>query len=97
MSDRGRSDTVMASLLETATDAAERARGYLASEEGRRFREKLAGAVIVGAPLISQLPLVRRTALARFLRTAAFAALLVKGAEWLRDWEPAARVVDADR
>lgn len=85
----GRSvDALVDSVLETASEAAKATRAYLASEEGRRLRENLAKVVIVGAPLLSQLPMLRRTPLARLLRTAAFTALLVKGVEWLRDWEP---------
>ena len=45
--------------------------------------------LIVGAPLVSELPVVRRTPVARVLRVAGVAALVIKGAEWLRDWEPA--------
>lgn len=48
----------------------------------------MATVIIVGAPLISELPVVRRHPIARVLRTAAVGALLVKGAEWIRDWEP---------
>jgi hypothetical protein len=76
------------SIVESATAAAAAARDYLVSEEGKRLRENVAKVVIVGAPLISQLPIVRRTPFARLLRTAAFATLLVKGAEWVRDWQP---------
>jgi hypothetical protein len=75
-------------LLEKAADATEAARGYLASEQGRRLRRQIATLVIVGAPLISEFPVVRRSPLARILRTAAIGTLLIKGAEWLRDWEP---------
>ncbi len=78
------------SVFEAASDAASATRSYLASEQGRRIRHQVATVIIVGAPLISELPLVRRHPIARILRTAAVAALLVKGAEWLRDWEPAA-------
>jgi hypothetical protein len=74
--------------MDTAGELAESARTYLASEEGRELRRKLATAVIVGLPLISELPLFRRTPIGRVMRTAALGALVIKGAEWLRDWEP---------
>jgi hypothetical protein len=80
------------SIARSAAGAAAAARDYLVSDEGKRLRENVAKVVIVGAPLISQLPIVRRSPFARILRTAAFATLLVKGAEWLRDWEPRASV-----
>jgi len=75
-------------FFEKAADAAEAARSYLASEQGRRLRRQVATIVIVGAPLISQLPVVRHSPVARLLRTAAVGTLVIKGAEWLRDWEP---------
>lgn len=81
------SDAVDA-MFEALTDATETAREYLASEQGRRLRQRLATAVMVSAPFLSELPAVRRSPLARLMRTAAVGALLVKGAEWLRDWEP---------
>lgn len=78
-------------LFEKAADATEAARIYLASEQGRRLRRQVATLVIVGAPLISQLPVVRQSPVARVLRTAAVGTLLIKGAEWIRDWEPQAQ------
>ena len=75
-------------VLDAAGEAAEAARTYLVSEEGRELRRKVATAVIVGLPLVSELPVFRRTPLGRLLRTAAMGALVIKGAEWLRDWEP---------
>jgi hypothetical protein len=86
---------VLDSVFESAADLAAAGRTYLASEEGKRLRENVSKIVIVGAPLISQLPMVRRTPLARLLRTAAFAALIVKAAEWVRDWEPSATALES--
>jgi hypothetical protein len=89
----------MASRLEPSTppgarlggqiaEAARGARSYLASEQGRRLRRQVAAVVIVGAPIVAELPVWRRTPLARFIRMAGVVTLVVKGAEWLRDWEP---------
>jgi hypothetical protein len=80
--------TAVDTLFEKAADATEAARTYLASERGQRLRKQIATLVIVGAPLISEFPGVRRSPFARVLRTAAVGTLLIKGAEWLRDWEP---------
>lgn len=74
--------------LDAAGEAADAARTYLASDEGRELRRRVATAVIVGLPLVSELPVFRRTPLGRLVRTAALGALVIKGAEWLRDWEP---------
>src|SRR5438094_4779634 len=79
------------SVFETAAEAWEGTRDYLASPRGQDLRRKVAGAVIVVAPLVSELPVFRRTAAGRLLRIAAVGTLLVKGAEWLRDWEPTAQ------
>ena len=64
---------------------------FLDSPGGRRLRRLLAGAAIVGAPLLFRLPVLKRYPLLRALELAGGAALLVKFAESLRDWEPTAR------
>ncbi len=77
------------SVFDTAADLSASARAYLASPGGRRIRHRLATVVIVAAPILSELPLVRRSKAARLLRTAVVGTLIVRGAECLRDWEPA--------
>jgi hypothetical protein len=79
---------VVDGVFEAASDAAEAARSFMASERGRRVRRQVATVLIVAAPVISELPGIRRHPVARILRTAGVAALVVKGAEWLRDWQP---------
>jgi uncharacterized membrane protein YccC len=74
--------------LDTAGEVADAARTYLGTEQGREMRHKVATAVIVGLPLLSELPGIRRSSMGRLVRTAAVGALVIKGAEWLRDWEP---------
>ncbi len=74
--------------MDAAGELAEAARSYLASEDGRDLRRRIATAVIVGLPLASELPVFRRTPVGRAMRTAALGALVIRGAEWLRDWEP---------
>jgi hypothetical protein len=64
---------------------------FLDSPAGRRFRRLLAGAAILGAPMLFRLPVLKRYPLLRALELAGGAALLVKFAEALRDWEPTAR------
>lgn len=60
---------------------------FLDSPAGRRLRRLLAGAAIVGAPLLFRLPVLKRYPLLRALEFAGGAALVVKFAEALRDWE----------
>ena len=80
----------MNGVFEAASDAAEAARSFMSSERGRHMRRQVATVLIVAAPVISELPVIRRHPIARVLRAAGVAALVVKGAEWLRDWEPQA-------
>jgi hypothetical protein len=87
-SDAVRSKNVLDSVFEAVSDAAGAVRSYLASEQGRRIRRQVAGALILAAPVVSELPVIRRHPIARVLRVAGVAALVVKGAELLRDWEP---------
>jgi hypothetical protein len=60
---------------------------YLDSPAGRRFRRILAGAVIISVPLLTRLPVFRRTPIGRAVELIGGAALLVKLAEAIRDWE----------
>jgi hypothetical protein len=60
---------------------------FLSSPAGRRFRGILAGAVIVTAPAIFRIPGLRRYPLIRALELLGGAALIVRFAEALRDWE----------
>ena len=79
---------IVESVGSTAAGAARATRGYLASDRGRQLRHRVATVVIVGAPIVAELPGVRRHPVARFVRAAGVVALMVKGAEWLRDWDP---------
>ena len=80
--------SVIDAALEAASEATGAARSFLGSERGRRLRKQVATVLIVAAPIVGELPVIRRSPIARILRTAGVAALVVKGAEWLRDWEP---------
>jgi hypothetical protein len=61
---------------------------YMASEEGRQLRRRLAQAAILGAPLILRMKFFRSTLAGRLIAVAGGAALVVKLAEAIRDWEP---------
>lgn len=69
-------------------EAADAVVDYLDSPEGRRVRSKVATGLIFAAPLISRLPVIRRTPLGRMVTLLGGAALVVKAAEMIRDWEP---------
>jgi hypothetical protein len=61
---------------------------YLASPEGRRVRKVLAAGLMAAAPMLTWLPPFRASRIGRFLAMAGGAALMVKAAELIRDWEP---------
>ena len=64
-------------------------KAYLASPEGKRIRDRVAIVLIAGSPVIMRLPGFRRMPWFRLLELAGGAALIVKAAELIRDWEPA--------
>jgi hypothetical protein len=64
------------------------ARAYLASPEGQRFRNMVATGLIVAAPFVSRLPVFRATLLGRLVGLTGGAAVIVKVANLIRDWEP---------
>ena len=66
---------------------AEQARAFFASPTGILFRRYLAAGVIITAPLVFRLPALRRHPLIRTLELIGGAALLIKAAEALRDWD----------
>jgi hypothetical protein len=68
---------------------AAQARAFLGSPAGVRFRRLVAGGAILTAPLLFRIPLLRRYPLLRALEAIGGAALVIKAAEALRDWDPA--------
>jgi len=73
--------------LQALDRGADEARAWLATPQGRRFRVVVAQALIVSTPVILRHPIFKTPA-GRLLEVAGGAALLVKVAELLRDWEP---------
>ncbi len=63
-------------------------RRYLASPEGREVRRRVAQVAILGAPLLFRLKFIRAHPVGRLIGLVGGAALVVKLAEALRDWEP---------
>jgi hypothetical protein len=66
---------------------AEQARAFFASPTGILFRRYVAGGIILTAPLLFRIPVFRRHPLIRTLELIGGAALLIKAAEALRDWD----------
>jgi hypothetical protein len=89
---RREASTELSGLLDQAAAMLDRSvqdfKAYMASEEGRVLRRRLAQAAILGAPLVLRMRFFRATLIGRLLAVAGGAALVVKLAEALRDWEP---------
>ena len=64
-------------------------RAYLASPEGQELRRRIAQVAVIAAPLLFRMRFFRASPIGRVLGLVGGAALLVKLAEALRDWEPA--------
>jgi hypothetical protein len=77
----------MSSVTQRIELTAAQARAFFASPTGILFRRYLAAGVIVTAPLLFRMPALRRHPLIRTLELIGGAALLVKAAEALRDWD----------
>jgi hypothetical protein len=75
-------------LRREARTLVEDARAFLASPEGERLRRIVATGLIVAAPFVSRLPVFRASRLGRLVGLAGGAAVIVKLANMIRDWEP---------
>jgi len=79
---------VVDSVRDTVLAAVDDTRVYLASPQGRRMRRRVAAGLMVAAPVVARMPFMKAGRLGRFVGMAGGAALIVKAAELLRDWEP---------
>src|SRR3954469_6097292 len=79
---------LLAEAQEVLGSGAEAIRAWLATPQGRRFRQLFARVLIVGSPLIFRLRLLKASPLGRLIEFAGGAAVLIKLAEIIRDWEP---------
>jgi hypothetical protein len=67
----------------TAEDLVE----FFDSPGGRRLRRWLATGLILSVPLVMRIPWLRRSPLGKIVEITGGAALLIKVAELIRDWE----------
>ena len=70
------------------SEGVDQTRAWLGSENGRRFRQITARVLLVTAPLLFRHRFFRSTWPGRIIELAGGAALLIKLAEAIRDWEP---------
>lgn len=68
--------------------AVDEAKRFAASEQGRKIRHNVATGLIVAAPAVVSLPVLRRTRIGKWIELAGGAALVVAVAEKIRDWNP---------
>jgi hypothetical protein len=64
------------------------AKMLLATERGRATRAAVAAGVIAAAPIVMRLRVVRNHPVGRLVALAGGAAILIRAAEAIRDWEP---------
>lgn len=76
--------TQIADRFHTTTDEV---LSFLESPAGRRLRKNLATGLIVSVPLIMRIPGLRKTFIGRAVEMVGGAALVIKLAELIRDWE----------
>jgi hypothetical protein len=60
----------------------------MASPEGRELRDRVAKGLMISAPIIMRLPIVKGTPLGRLIGAFGGAAIVARLARSLRDWEP---------
>ena len=61
---------------------------YAASEQGKQVRHTVATGLIIAAPAVVSMPVLRRTRIGKLIELAGGAALVVAVAEKIRDWDP---------
>jgi hypothetical protein len=60
---------------------------FLDSPTGRRLRTHLATGLIVSVPVVMRLPWLKRTPIGKLIELGGGAAILMRVAELIRDWE----------
>lgn len=75
-------------VREVVETGVQTAKAALSSPTGKKARVVLATGLIAAAPVIARHPYVRSTKMLRLIGIGGAAALIVKAAEHIRDWEP---------
>jgi hypothetical protein len=78
-------------LQRRARRGVDEVRAYLASPEGQRLRRRTAQVLILAAPLLARSKFITRHPLGKAIGLLGGAAIIIKLAEALRDWEPEIR------
>ena len=80
--------SLLVELEYVMAEGVDRAEEWLASPAGQKFRKRAARVILVATPLLFRHRFFRSTWPGRIIELAGGAALLVKLAEAIRDWEP---------
>jgi hypothetical protein len=67
---------------------------FLDSPAGRSLRRKIAAGLIISVPLVMRMPGLRKTFMGRAIEGVGGAALVIKLAELIRDWESSRTTAD---
>ncbi|HEV3474479.1 MAG TPA: hypothetical protein VG602_03850 [Actinomycetota bacterium] len=81
-------ENILDEVADFLSERVDEVRAYLASPEGRVLRKRIAQVMIIAAPLLFRARFFRATWIGRILGVVGGAAVVVKLAEALRDWEP---------
>jgi hypothetical protein len=81
-------DQLVRELEDAVVAGVDATKAWLDSPQGRRYREYAARALVVTAPIVLKHPFFK-TPIGRLVELAGGAALLLKVADVIRDWEPA--------
>ncbi len=81
---------LLAEAQQAVSGGTDQLRAWLASPQGRRFRQIFARVLLLSSPLLFRTRFFRITPLGRLIEFAGGAAVLIKVAEAIRDWEPGA-------
>ena len=80
-------DTYIAQIADRLHTSADDALSFLESPAGRRLRKIIATGLIVSVPVVMRIPGLRKTFVGRTVEMVGGAALVIKLAELIRDWE----------
>jgi hypothetical protein len=74
-------------LAERANTSLDELISYLDSPAGKRLRKVLAVGIVVSVPIVMRIPGLRRSPVGKLVELTGGTTIVVKLAEWIRDWE----------
>jgi hypothetical protein len=80
-------DATITQIADRLHTTADEVLSFLESPAGKRLRKTIATGLIVSVPLVMRIPGLRKTFVGRAVEMVGGAALVIKLAELIRDWE----------